>query len=85
MRQLLSGFIAAGSLVAALYFLKYWRASRDRLLGLFGAAFVIMSLNHVALGLTSPEAEVRVVFYVVRLVAFLLTLAGIWMKTRTGP
>src|SRR3712207_8751461 len=37
MRQLLSGFIAAGSLVAALYFLKYWRASRDRLLGLFGA------------------------------------------------
>jgi len=81
-RQLLSGIIAFGSFVAALYFFKSWRRSGDRLLGLFAAAFAIFAANGMALGLTDPDAEVRVFLYTVRLAGFLLILAAIIDKNR---
>lgn len=82
MRELLSGIIACGSFVAAIYFLKFWRRSGDRLFALFAAAFAVFAANAVALGLTDPDAEVRVVLYTVRLVGFLLILAAIIDKNR---
>lgn len=85
MRELLSGCLAAGSLVAALHFLKFWRQSADRLFALFAAAFALMAGNAVGLGLTEPEQEFRLVFYGVRLVAFLLILFAIYDKNRTPP
>lgn len=82
MRELLSGVTATGSLVAALHFFKFWRRTGDRLFILFGGAFAIFALNAVALGLTDPGAEPRVVLYVVRLVGFVLILAAIVNKNR---
>ena len=82
MRQLLSGIIACGAFVAALYFFKSWRASADRLLGFFAAAFALFAANATALGLTDPDAEVRVLLYAVRLVGFLLILVAIVDKNR---
>ena len=84
MRELLSGVIACGALVAGLHFLKYWRRSGDRLFGYFGAAFAVFAANGVALGLTAPDAEVRVWLYLVRLAGFLLILVGIIDKNRSG-
>lgn len=82
MRELLSGVIACGAFVAALHFFKSWRRSGDPLLGLFAAAFVVFAVNGVALGLTDPDAEVRVFLYTVRLVGFLLILIAIIGKNR---
>ena len=82
MRELLSGAVAAASLVAALYFLRFWRRSSDRLFALFAAAFTMMAVNHVALGLTEPDNEFRVAIYCVRLVAFLFILVAIIDKNR---
>ena len=82
MRQILSGAVAAGALVAALYFLKFWRRSHDRLFAFFAAAFLLMSVNGVALGLTDPKSEVRVYLYSVRLAAFVLILLAILDKNR---
>jgi hypothetical protein len=82
MRELLSGIIACGSFVAALHFFRSWRRSGDRLLGLFAAAFAVFAANGVALGLTDPDAEVRVFLYTVRLVGFLLILIAIIDKNR---
>jgi predicted RND superfamily exporter protein len=81
-RELLSGIIACGSFVAALHFFRSWRRSGDRLLGLFAAAFAVFAANGVALGLTDPDAEVRVYLYTVRLIGFLLILAAIVDKNR---
>jgi hypothetical protein len=81
-RELLSGIIACGSFVAALYFFRSWRRSGDRLLGLFAAAFAVFAVNGVALGLTDPDAEVRVYLYAVRLIGFLLILVAIIDKNR---
>jgi hypothetical protein len=82
MRELLSGIIACGSFVAALHFFKSWRRSGDRLLALFAAAFALFAANAVALGLTDPAGEVRVLLYAVRLVGFLLILVAIIDKNR---
>jgi hypothetical protein len=82
MRELLSGIIACGSFVAALHFFRSWRRSGDRLLGLFAAAFAVFAANGVALGLTDPDAEVRVFLYTVRLVGFFLILIAIIDKNR---
>lgn len=82
MRQLLSGAIAAGAFVAALYFLKFWRRSADRLFAFFGAAFGLLAVNNVALGLTDPESEIRVYLYSIRLAAFVLILVAIVDKNR---
>ena len=82
MRQLLSGFVAAGAFVSALFFLRFYRMARERLFLLFGAAFAVMAVNHIALGLTHPESEARIALYVVRLMSFLLILAGVVDRNR---
>ena len=82
MRELLSGFIAATSLVAALYFLKFWRRSNERLFALFSAAFVVLAVNQAALGLTSADSDFRVWLYGLRLVAFVLILVAVWDRNR---
>lgn len=58
------------------------RPGADRLFAFFAAAFAVMGANGVALGLTDPDNEFRVVFYAVRLLAFGLILAGILDKNR---
>ena len=65
-----------------LYFLRSWRRSGDRLLAFFAAAFALFAANAVALGLTDPAGEVRVLLYAVRLVGFLLILVAIIDKNR---
>jgi len=82
MRAVLSGGLTAGFLVVALHFARFWKQSRDRLFLYFGAAFVLLGVNGLALGLTTPEGEFRVVVYGVRLAAFLLILYAIYDKNR---
>jgi hypothetical protein len=49
-RQLLSGVLAALSIVAALGFRRFAKRSQDRFLHFFSAAFVLLGLKSVALG-----------------------------------
>jgi ABC-type Fe3+-siderophore transport system permease subunit len=45
----LMGFITAASLVAALFFLRFWRDARDSLFLAFAAFFGIQAVTDVAL------------------------------------
>jgi len=83
--SLLSGVIIAGYAVAGLFFVRFWRDTRDRLFGLFGAAFWLLCIQRLALYLTSapgPETEDRSYLYLLRLVAFALIIVGILDKNR---
>jgi 4-hydroxybenzoate polyprenyltransferase len=71
------GAIAATSFVAAIFFLRFWRDSRDRLFALFSAGFVALTLNYAALAVVRPDDESRHLVYIVRLLAFGLILAGV--------
>lgn len=72
------------SLIAALFFLRYWRATRERLFGYFALFFVGMTANWTVLALVDqPVDEARQVHaYLIRLVAFVILIVGIIDKNR---
>ena len=79
-------FLAGASTVAAaaiaLFFLRFWRDTRDRLFLLFAVAFAIFALNRLALTVLDDESEGRTVVYAVRAAAFALIIAAIVDKNR---
>ena len=89
--QFLLGAVVVACLSAGLFFLRFWRRTRDRLFAAFAVAFWVLGLNWAALAwlqITRPEQpnevdEVRTALYVVRLLAFLLILAAVIDKNRT--
>jgi hypothetical protein len=84
MNDFLSGAMMMGFGVAGLFFLRYFRDSRDRLFLFFGVAFWILSLNRVAIAVVASPEDVSPLFYVIRLVAFVLILVGIVDKNRSA-
>ncbi|WP_242339909.1 MULTISPECIES: DUF5985 family protein [Anaeromyxobacter] len=82
MMQFVWGALAAGCAVAGLFFLRFWRESRDRLFAGFAAAFFVLALNWAALGVVNPSDETRHLTYLLRLVAFLILIWAIVDKNR---
>jgi hypothetical protein len=82
MEPVLIGGIATACLVAALFFLRYWRATRDRFFLLFALSFAIEGVNRVVLYLFVGRNEDEPVYYVIRLVAYGLILVAIAAKNR---
>jgi hypothetical protein len=80
MGQMLAGAIAVGSAVAALYFLRFWRSTRDSFFLYFALSFGIDAADRVALGVVGPESELEPVFYLVRIVAYGLIVLAILQK-----
>jgi peptidoglycan/LPS O-acetylase OafA/YrhL len=82
MRLFISGLLVAGYLVAGLFFLRFWRQSRDRLFAFFTAAFWLLALQRGALAAVGLDAPGSTWLYGLRLLAFLLILAAIVDKNR---
>ncbi len=78
----LLGVIVATSLIAGLFFLKFWRETRDLLFLAFAAAFFVEGINRVGVLLVAKPNEGNPTIYIIRLVAFLLILAAIVWKNR---
>ena len=80
----LHGATFMGCFVAALYFLRFWGDTRDRLFILFAIAFGVLALNRAALALSHPTAETTPYFYLARLAAFVLIAFAVIDKNRRG-
>jgi hypothetical protein len=80
----LNGALAALSAVIGLFFLRYWRLTRDRFFVFFTSAFWIMSVNWTLVASFATD-ETRHYFYVARLLAFVLILVAIIDKNRHSP
>lgn len=76
----LMGVIATSSLVAGVFFLRFWKQTRDVFFLAFAASFIIEGLNRASLLLTKDPTEAHPVTYIVRLLSFLLILAAILKK-----
>jgi uncharacterized membrane protein HdeD (DUF308 family) len=74
------GIIATSSLTAGVFFLKFWRKTRDSLFLAFGLAFVIEGLNRCAFLTLAKPNEGNPYIYTVRLLSFLLILGAILYK-----
>ncbi|HZU84556.1 MAG TPA: DUF5985 family protein [Polyangiaceae bacterium] len=84
MNEFLRGAEAMGFLVVAMYFVRFWRSSRDVLFLLFAIAFLLEATSHAALAVNADPLERRPLFYLPRLAAYLLIIAGIVSKN-VGP
>jgi hypothetical protein len=82
MNQLLLGAIAMASLVIGLFFLRFWKNTRDRFFLFFAAAFWLEGLNRALLGLQGSGSENEPLVYMVRLFSFVLILVAILDKNR---
>lgn len=78
----LLGVIATSSLIAGIFFLRFWRETRDPLFLSFAIAFIAEGLNRCAMLWLKQPNEGSPWNYIVRLLAFLLILVGIVNKNR---
>jgi hypothetical protein len=84
MNAFLWGALALASWLTGLFFLRFWRTSHDRLFAFFAAAFWVLALNWSTLGVANTAFEHLHYVYGLRLVAFVLIIAGIVDKNRRG-
>lgn len=70
------------SFVAALFFLRFWRQTRDSFFLFFAIAFGLDGVMRLLLGLTDVSAEQEPLFYSARLVTFGLIIIAIIHKNR---
>jgi uncharacterized membrane protein len=83
MIQFTWGALAMGCLVVGLFFVRFWRVSRDRFFLFFVAAFWLFGLSYVALAVsTSRQADSQYQLYAIRLAGFVSIIAGIVSKNR---
>jgi hypothetical protein len=85
MNDFLNGVAVCGAWAAAVFFLRYWRETRDRFFLLFAAAFAALSVNWLIIVLLDPSAEFRHLVYLWRLGGFVLIIAAILDKNRRPP
>ena len=81
---LLLGMLAMGSLVAGLFFLRFWRETRDRFFLFFALAFFIEGIHRITQGLVNVSGEQEPLFYLIRFFTYILILIAIADKNRGG-
>jgi len=83
MIPVLYGAFAAGFLVAATFFLRFWGRTRAPLLMIFSIAFALLALSYGLLGAAQIPREELSWIYLIRLAAFVLIIVGIvWTNLR---
>jgi len=80
----LSGAITMGFLIAGLFFLRFWKRSRERLFLAFALAFWLLGLTQALLVFVDVPVEERSSLYLLRLAAFSLILVSVLAENRRG-
>ena len=84
MIDFLAGATALGYTVAAVFFLRFWRTTRDRLFLAFSAAFMLLAVNQVLAAVLEYGDERTPYVYSLRVLGFLLILWAIVDKNLSG-
>ncbi|HEX4797139.1 MAG TPA: DUF5985 family protein [Humisphaera sp.] len=79
----LLGVLVMACAASSLFFLRFWRRTRDRLFAIFATAFLLMGANWALLLCTHGDESRYSGLYLLRLVAYLLILLGIADKNRS--
>lgn len=82
MHQFLSGAASMACLIVALFFIRFWRQTHDRLFIFFAGAFLIFMSERVVRASYTFDTEFVPFVYATRLVAFTLIIIAILDKNR---
>jgi hypothetical protein len=74
------GMLTAGFGIAALFFLRFWKRTGDRLFLTFGGAFVLLAINQALPVLLGIPSEDQGYVYLLRLAGFALIILAILSK-----
>lgn len=77
MIQFLAGAVTLAHLLAAIYFLRFWRKTSDRLFVNFASAFLLFALNQLVVAGLGTADERYNYAYVLRILGFVLILFAI--------
>ena len=80
--QVVQAIAATAAWANGLFFLRFWRESRDALFAFFGVAFWLLALSWGLLAFFEFREESQPYVYGIRLIAFLLLIVGIIAKNR---
>jgi hypothetical protein len=76
------GALVAMSVLAALFFLRYWRTGQDRFYLWFAGAFATFGVSWALLTYDTGTSEHTPLIYAIRMFGFLQILAAILLKNR---
>ena len=76
-RSWMNGAISMGSFVVGLYFITFWRETRQRLFVYFAGGFMVLAVHRVIFAITSEDPVWEEFSLSLRLVGYLIILAGI--------
>jgi uncharacterized membrane protein HdeD (DUF308 family) len=82
---MLLGAISLACFIASLFFMRFWRVTRDRFFLFFAISFCIEGLGRLIQGFTETSSEEQPIIYLIRVIAFLIILFAIVDKNRTTP
>ncbi len=80
LQSMLAGAIMLNAWAIALFFLRFWKKTRDPLFGWFALAFLLLGTERVTMAVCSLGTHSLV--YLIRLCAFLIIFWAIWDKNR---
>jgi hypothetical protein len=84
MADLLAGMITMGSLIAGLFFFRFWRRTGDALFVYFGISFWLLAGGQILSVLFETPREDQSWIYFIRLAGFVLLIVGIVGKNIRG-
>ena len=82
MIDFVTGLVTMGYVASALFFLRFWTRTRDRLFMAFFMAFVLFATEQTLLAWARAAREEETWFYLLRLIGFGLIIAGVVEKNR---
>lgn len=78
----LNGAVAMACGAIGVFFVRFWRESRDRLFLCLTLGFWMLGVNYGVLGALPATDEHRAYALLLRLIGFIAILAGVWLRDR---
>lgn len=72
-----SGAFVVACAAVALFYLRYWSRTHERLFAMLAIAFVMLGVERAVLGFVPTQMEGRHLIYLARLAAYVLILIGV--------
>lgn len=80
-----SGCIFLAAMLSALFFVRFWKETKDRFFLLFAASFIFLGAERVPALFELAIPDKHPYFFLPRLLAFVLILVAIFFKNQRSP
>ena len=80
--HILLGAVIMGDVIAALFFVRFWKMTGDRFFLFFSASFLAIAISRLVVDEGIPPFGLEPLGYMIRILSYLFIIAGILYKNR---